>query len=1239
MASPQALDSPDNYAGRMGQHNVVIASLPAGVYGTTSAATTASSLIASLPSIRVGLLVGIGGGIARPDEGQDIRLGDIVVSQPDGTTGGVCQYDLFKAKHGNKKERKVFLRPPPTVLLNALASIQARHKREDSKVTDFVQGMLEKYPMMRRRSKRDPGFAYQGIENDRLFKASYNHVHGPACRDCSAAGEVQRDARDSTDSEIHYGIIASGNTLVKDAAARDQIVDNIGEDCLCFEMEAAGLMDEFPCLVIRGICDYADSHKNDQWQQYASATAAAVVSIASERHAEKIKRWLQPPDPSTNANHARKLRHEGTGMWLLEHPVFQSWCTGSRRYSWLHGLAGCGKTILSTTVLDHLTSKKDGRVLSFFFDFSDTRKQSLDGMLRSLAFQLYQSTTTSTTRLDDLFKNHENGGREPATKAISDAVCEMLATSTEVCIVLDALDESTSRRELLKWIEDVAARPDLAHVQLLCTARPEPEFLVRFDRMMGKESCISLDKTAVNTDIQAYVAEQLATRWEFQEKPLSPNLIQEIVAKVGGGADGMNLPKDLEETYKRMLSNIPKRDKDNAIRLLQFLVHTRRPLMLGEAIEILATDTGAQQPGFDEESRVFGENEVLGHCPSLMAIFEVTERIHLFEGGLSEGKLRKELHLAHFSVKEYLRSAEWFDTYTSSVTITKTCLTYLRGISGNHRTIENDYPFAKLAAEIWTSHAASSQSCEEVFQASLAFIEQEVTFRRWCHLHQPDWESYEWRPPPRGSRFYYACLEGLTRVAHELMRGGVEVNAEGGYYNNALQAASVGGHDDVVKLLLDNGADPNKKGGIYGNTRYRNALQAASYEGHVTIVNLLLEKGADVNTLGGWYGTALSAASKQGHIDICKLLVAKGADIYMRGGDYDNALEAASRSGHIDIVKLLLANGADVNTPGDGDHCTVLSVASERGYTDIVELLLANGADVNAGNALTDGNRHRSSTPLYIASKHGHADTVRLLLKWRADANIRSGDYGGALSIVSYNGHVNIVKVLLDAGADPNAQDYYGRSPLQAALFKRNIGTVRLLLEKVANPNAPSSNFAKLGDGYDIALEAASLHGWGDLVKLLGADVNAQDDYYGNALWAAIENGRFEVVNILLDSGAIIGDSLCAAVSGSHDDIVKLLLERGADVNTRFHPLEGGESFAESGSLGETHQYECDCSGDGLVQRLLWYCGATLERRGGRRSKSCAGRRLPRPHRYYEIALREEGGRRRSRRCSGSRCV
>ncbi|KAK3997805.1 nucleoside phosphorylase domain-containing protein [Cladorrhinum sp. PSN332] len=258
--------------GRMGKHNIVIASLPAGIYGTTSAATTASSLLSSLPQIRIGLLVGIGGGIARPEEGRDIRLGDVVVSQPDGATGGVVQYDLVKAKTGGERERKDFLNMPPLAVLYALAKLQAEHESEEPMMNEFLSKMLADKPRM---AKKSPGYVHQGFEHDKLFKASYEHTGGRDCRGCDANQEVQRDARDLTDPKIHYGIIASGNTLIKDAAKRDDVAKYIGENCLCVEMEAAGLMNYYPCLVIRGIYNYTDSHKNDRWQRYASATAAA----------------------------------------------------------------------------------------------------------------------------------------------------------------------------------------------------------------------------------------------------------------------------------------------------------------------------------------------------------------------------------------------------------------------------------------------------------------------------------------------------------------------------------------------------------------------------------------------------------------------------------------------------------------------------------------------------------------------------------------------------------------------------------------------------------------------------------------------------------------------------------------------------------------------------------------------------------------------------------------------------
>lgn len=164
------------------------------------------------------------------------------------------------------------------------------------------------------------------------------------------------------------------------------------------------------------------------------------------------------------------------GAWPLENPLFQEWYSESRRHLWLNGLSGCGKTVLSATVLDHLAKGNDGLILSFFFDFVETAKQTVDSMLRLLAFQLYQSGVGCAGLLDASFQAYRDGCDQPATKALSDVVCKMLAVHEKVSIVLDALDESTTRGDILLWMKDVVSRPGLDYVQLICTGWPESEF-------------------------------------------------------------------------------------------------------------------------------------------------------------------------------------------------------------------------------------------------------------------------------------------------------------------------------------------------------------------------------------------------------------------------------------------------------------------------------------------------------------------------------------------------------------------------------------------------------------------------------------------------------------------------------------------------------------------------------------------------------------------------------------------
>lgn len=119
-------------------------------------------------------------------------------------------------------------------------------------------------------------FKYQGLEHDQLFEADYDHVSsGKGCEHCDKARLSARRPRDTNDPVIHYGLIGSANQIMRHGAIREKLRQEKG--ILCFEMEAAGLMDTFPCLVIRGICDYSDTHKNKRWQPYAAATAAAYA--------------------------------------------------------------------------------------------------------------------------------------------------------------------------------------------------------------------------------------------------------------------------------------------------------------------------------------------------------------------------------------------------------------------------------------------------------------------------------------------------------------------------------------------------------------------------------------------------------------------------------------------------------------------------------------------------------------------------------------------------------------------------------------------------------------------------------------------------------------------------------------------------------------------------------------------------------------------------------------------------
>jgi nucleoside phosphorylase len=212
-------------------------------------------------SIRFGLVVGVGGGVPSTD----VRLGDVVVSQPHKEHGGVVQYEFVKSTPDGF-QRTGSLNLPPEILLSALSTLQSNYLMGRNRLSDYLSTLV----------KRRPDFCREKAGPDVLFLTNYDHVGGDTCAQCCKDKQVQRVPRENHDVLIHYGTIASGDRVMRHATERDDISKKLG-GVLCFEMEAAGLMNRFPCLVIRGICDYADSHKNKKWQPYATATAAVYA--------------------------------------------------------------------------------------------------------------------------------------------------------------------------------------------------------------------------------------------------------------------------------------------------------------------------------------------------------------------------------------------------------------------------------------------------------------------------------------------------------------------------------------------------------------------------------------------------------------------------------------------------------------------------------------------------------------------------------------------------------------------------------------------------------------------------------------------------------------------------------------------------------------------------------------------------------------------------------------------------
>ncbi|KAL6719007.1 hypothetical protein ACLMJK_003242 [Lecanora helva] len=312
-ANPNQYDENTYVYGDINGHNVVIACMPPGQPGPVSAQKLVQPLKQSFPNLNIHLFVGIGGGVPRvptpEDPNEDIHLGDVVVGWPDKTgIPAVIQHDFERVRDDEPSSNLGVFNKPSRQLLNALNPMLIDRETKELRFHEHLQRLadLEK-------------FRHPGVDKDALFKANYHHTTSSSsqqmCSECDRESLVKRPRRKTINPQFHQSTILSGSAIMQNGQKRDELSRKY-YNAICIEMEAAGVIDDTHCLVIRGISDYADSHKPSMWRQYAAATAASfareilciiqpalVKSIKSEENdphdkvlsiLEKGERFVQP---------------------------------------------------------------------------------------------------------------------------------------------------------------------------------------------------------------------------------------------------------------------------------------------------------------------------------------------------------------------------------------------------------------------------------------------------------------------------------------------------------------------------------------------------------------------------------------------------------------------------------------------------------------------------------------------------------------------------------------------------------------------------------------------------------------------------------------------------------------------------------------------------------------------------------------------------------------------------------
>ncbi|CAH0046062.1 unnamed protein product [Clonostachys solani] len=1165
---PRTVSSYDNNAytlGKMREHNVVIAVLPDGQYGISSATGVIKDMIHTFPNIRIGLMVGIGGGA--PSTKHDIRLGDVVVSAPWQGKGGVFQYDFGKTIQDQSFKTTGFLNHPPAVLLTAVTVISGQYESDGHNLERDISNILEKKPRLRKTYGRpDPN-------SDRLYKAGTIHPKDNETNclaTCDGPGNLvvrRQRTKDEDNPAIHHGLIASANQLMKDALVRDKLATE--EGVLCFEMEAAGLMSQFPCLVIRGICDYSDSHKNKEWQGYAAMVAAAYVKdllgrvapsrvqaetklsnvlsglydVATEQ-LEITRQQVQAQKDLAKqmlTQHEQKChqqfrltasdrdityewyknrveeRVEGTCLWFLEHEHFQGWMNRNSGPLLVTADPGCGKSVLARYLIDHGLPRS--ATVCYFF-FKDGDQNTARQMLCAILHQLFSQ---NPALIKQAIPQYDKDGQslidstESLWKILRSSVRDPQAGS--VIIVLDALDECahTEFETLVRNIETQfqSKDSDTGKLRYLLTCRPYDQLVSRFCTLLRVFPNIHIPGEENSETISQEVNRVITHRVNQLPDSISSEIKNHLEKRLHLTSHRTYLWVYLVfDHLKKGSFKKTQKGVDSAISNL--------PRSVNEAYEQILNTSNREE---HQMVRKVLSIVLAASRPLTLKELNMATNIDCETKSIQDIDLENEDEF-----KTRIRS--WCGLF---ILISQGHVYFLHQTAREFLIANSNStpPVIPFPTQKW-EHSVTIKNAQAVLAElcvlCLALADSKVipatdenneTVKSMDKLPFFVYSARNW-----GTHFRHAGIAEDAAIIPNVLKI-CDLSAKGylAWFNiywgrkhdsripqfSPLMVAAYYGHHLIVRLLLKKDADLNLKDDIY----HRTPLFWAVFDGHEAVAKLLIDEGANLDSKDRSGRTPLSLASYKGHEAAAKLLIDMGADLDFKDRNGRTALSLAILEGHEAVAKLLIDIGADLNFK-DRSFRTPLFLAISSGHEAVAKLLIDKSVDL-------DSKDHNGEIPLSLAASYGYEAVAKLLIDKGADLDSKDSEGQTPLSSATLNGQEAVARLLIDKGAELNSKDFNGQTPLSVAARRGKVAMFNLLLATHGVNVESRDNCGR------TPLSHAAWAGHDTIVKSLISDerveIDGKDSFGSTPVSLAARHNRTQVTARLLGTGRVDPDS------------------------------------------------------------------------------------------------------------------